>query len=67
MGNRIKNYFITQLDKPTAWVGIIILLLQFLHLQSFIFIFAVALIALPMESFTNTFKKWTGEIRDISN
>lgn len=65
IGNKVKKYMLTQLDKPTAWIGVIILTLQFLHLQSFIFIFAVAMIVLPMDSFTETFKKWTGKLNDL--
>lgn len=66
MGDRVKNYLLSQLDKTTAWIGVIGLTLQFLGLGSFLFLLFVFLVFLPESSFSNLFKKWTGEIRDIA-
>lgn len=67
MGERIKNYFLAQLDKTTAWIGAIIVLLLFIGWSSAIFIFAILLIFLPETEFTGWFGKWTKEIRDFEN
>ncbi len=66
MFDRIKKYLLSQLDKTTAWIGMIGLLLQALHMQSFLFILFIALIVMKQDSFSDIFKKWTGEIRDIA-
>lgn len=66
MEQRIKNYLISQLDKTTAWIGFIGLILMALHLYSFMFILFVAMIFLPETSFSSTFKKWAGEVRNAA-
>jgi len=65
MEKRIKNYFLERLDSFAVWVGIICLLLWLLNLGSFLFIFFLALIFVPEGHFTEVFKKWTKELRDL--
>lgn len=63
---KIKNYIVSRLDQTTAWVGLIGLVLLMLGLHSFLFILFVLLVCLPESSFSDIFKKWTGDIRDIA-
>lgn len=65
MFNNIKNYLLKQADKLTGWIGVIGLLLLFLGLHSFLFMLFVALIVLPEGKFSNLFKSWTTELRDL--
>lgn len=63
--DKVQKYMLAQLDKLTAWIGLIGLILQALHMQSFLFILFVALIALPEGNFSAVFKKWTKSLKDL--
>lgn len=65
MLNNIKKYLLNQADKMTAWIGVIGLALLFLGLSSFLFMLFIALIVLPEGKFSNLFKGWTQELRDM--
>lgn len=65
MLDKITNYFLKQADKMTAWIGIIGLILLFLHLGGFLFILFIALIVLPQDEFSKVFAGWTKELRTL--
>lgn len=60
---KIKDYLLAQADKLTAWIGFIGIILLFLHLHSFLVLLFLALIALPQDSFSGIFSKWTTQLR----
>ncbi len=63
--NKVIAYLLEQLNKTTAWVGIIGIALQMLGMQSVMFVLFILLIVLPETSFSNTFKEWTQKLRDM--
>jgi hypothetical protein len=58
-------YLLDQMNKTTAWIGVIGILLQVFHLQSAMFVLFVLLIVLPETSFSSTFKEWAQKLRDL--
>lgn len=56
-------FILEQLNKTTAWVGIIGITLQLLGLQSVMFVLFILLIVLPESNFSSTFKEWTERLR----
>lgn len=65
MIDNITKYLLKQMDKTTAWIGLIGLCLLFLGLSSFLLILFIALIVLPEGQISNVFKGWTKEIREF--
>ncbi|MFO0958224.1 MAG: hypothetical protein U0800_12495 [Isosphaeraceae bacterium] len=62
--DKLKDYLLGQLDKLTAWIGLIGLALHFLGFNNLLVFLFVALIILPESQFSDVFKKWTKDIRD---
>ena len=60
----IINYLTAQLDKMTAWIGLIGLVLTFLGFHGALTTLFLLLIVLPESQFSEMFKKWTKGIRD---
>lgn len=64
-GERIWSYILSQLDKTTAWVGLIGIVLYCIHLHTLLIALFVALIILPEGNFSAAFKKMTAGLRSI--
>jgi len=62
---RFIDYLIAQLDKATAWIGVLGLILYYLNLHTALILLFILLVILPESQFSEMFKKWTSEIRDI--
>lgn len=59
------NLLIKQLDKTTAWVGIIGLTLLILGLHSVLFFLFILLVVAPEASLKDMFMKWTASIKEV--
>ncbi len=59
------NYCIAQLDKMTAWIGLIGIICLMLGMHTALAIIFVLLIVLPEAEFSELFKRWTKGIREI--
>lgn len=62
--DKLKTYLLGQLDKMTAWIGLIGLALHFFGFNSLLVFLFVGLIVLPESQFSDVFKKWTNDIRE---
>lgn len=62
MTKTILNFIKKQLNKTTAWIGLVGIFFQLINLYSGLFFLFVALIFLPESSFSETFKKWSESI-----
>lgn len=62
---KFKKYLLDQLDKTTAWIGLIGLILLFVGWGSALFFLFVALIFLPETHFSEKFKQWTNLVKNF--
>lgn len=60
----MREFFIKQLDKTTAWIGLIGLFFLLIGWSSGLFFLFIALILLPETSFSEKFRNWTGKIKN---
>ena len=62
---KFVNYLKAQMDKTTAWIGAIGLVLFFLGLHSLLFVLFILLIILPESNFSDWAKKGAQSVRDL--
>lgn len=59
-------YVLTRLDDPTAWIGIIGLLLMLFGFHSALGMLFVILLVFPETQFNSFFKEWAQKLRDLN-
>lgn len=65
MFDKFTDYLLARADNVTAWIGVIGLVLFFLHLWSLLFVLFILLIVLPEGKFSGVFKGWTTDLRNL--
>lgn len=61
---KFLDYLINQLEKVTAWIGVVGFILWILGLHSFLVVLFILLIVLPEAHFRDTFAGWNKKIKE---
>jgi hypothetical protein len=64
---QVKAYLLGQVDKTTAWVGFIGLVLLFTGFYSILALLFAALVVLPEARFGGTFTAWMAKLRGLDD